>query len=116
MVQLIEVHAIQRRTFMALVSGGLLAAPRAVKAQRAGRLTIGALYLGGRQDMAPFRQIFQQGLRERGYVEGENVAIDSGAFAGLTSDGRIMVGWTLMFLLWRKARDQRRLFVNSERQ
>src|SRR5947208_16474495 len=38
---------------------------------------------------------------------------DSGAFAGLTSDGQIMLGRALMFLLWRKARDQRRLFMNS---
>jgi ABC-type uncharacterized transport system substrate-binding protein len=54
----------------------VLLAPPLAEAQRPGRLTIGVLYLGAPDDVAPYRQIFRQGLRERGYVEGENVDIE----------------------------------------
>jgi ABC-type uncharacterized transport system substrate-binding protein len=65
-----------RRVFIGTLASGLLAAPLAGEGQRAGRPTIGVLYLGAPEDMAPYRHIFRQGLRERGYVEGENVDIE----------------------------------------
>jgi hypothetical protein len=37
-VQLTEAHTLERRTFIALVSGGLLAAPLAAEAQQAGKV------------------------------------------------------------------------------
>jgi putative ABC transport system substrate-binding protein len=65
----------ERRTFMALVSGGLLAAPLAAKAQVAGKVPrIGVLNIASRS--SPFFQAFDQKLRELGYVEGQNIAIE----------------------------------------
>ena len=70
----------ERRTFMTLVSGGLLAAPFAAEAQPAGKVPrVGYLSPGSRSD--PLRQrrfeAFRQGLRELGYVEGHNIVIES---------------------------------------
>jgi len=63
---------ISRRAFLATVTGGLLAAPLAAEAQRAGKVPrVG--YLS--QDSA-FVEVFRQGLRELGYVEGQNIAIE----------------------------------------
>jgi putative ABC transport system substrate-binding protein len=67
---------IDRRAFLAGTGAVLLAAPLAAEAQRAGRPAIGVLYLGAPEDVVPYRQTFRQGLRERGYVEGENVDIE----------------------------------------
>jgi putative ABC transport system substrate-binding protein len=66
----------ERRTFMAVVSGGLLAAPLAAEAQPADKIArIG--YLGfnlGANPHAP--EPFLQGLHDLGYVEGRNVVIE----------------------------------------
>src|SRR6266567_9586936 len=65
-----------RRTFMALVSGGLLAMPLAAEAQTAGRIwRIG--YLGPAVAAANRSEVaFRQGLRDLGYVEGGNLVIE----------------------------------------
>ena len=55
---------------------GLLAAPLAVEAQQAVKVWKIA-FLGGSPSALPlFIQAFQQGLRELGYVEGQNIAIE----------------------------------------
>ena len=61
-------YPLERRTFMALVSGGLLAAPLAAEAEQAGKSPrIGLL------DYAPFwGEPLREGLRDLGYVEGQN--------------------------------------------
>ena len=65
--------SMKRRTFMALVSGGLLAAPFAAEAQQAAKVArIG--YLGAAA--GPLREAFLQGLRDLGYVEGRNLLIE----------------------------------------
>ena len=68
-----------RRAFVATMAGGLLAAPRAAGAQqppkvpRIGYLAIGSLgSLEGQASLDALRQ----GLREHGYVEGQNVRIE----------------------------------------
>ena len=64
----------KRRTFLGMVSGGLLA-PVAAEAQPAGKVPrIGFLFFGS---PGPSRELdaFRQGLRELGYVEGQNIAI-----------------------------------------
>jgi len=69
----------ERRTFMALVSGGLLAAPLAVEAQPAGkRWRIGYLTSGFREGPGsnPTVDPFLRSLRELGYVEGRNVTLE----------------------------------------
>jgi putative ABC transport system substrate-binding protein len=66
----------ERRTFIALVSGGLLAAPLAAEAQQAAKIArIG--YLATNLAGAPhLPEAFRQGLRDLGYVEGRNVVIE----------------------------------------
>jgi putative ABC transport system substrate-binding protein len=64
-----------RRAFLRTVSGGLLAVPLAAEAQRAGKVyRIGYLSLGG---PSKFRDAFDQGLRELGYIDGQNIRVDS---------------------------------------
>jgi putative ABC transport system substrate-binding protein len=65
----------ERRRFMGALVGGLLAAPLAAEAQQAGKVyRIGFL----RVDQPPksWVEAFQQGLRERGYVDGQNVVVE----------------------------------------
>ncbi len=66
----------ERRTFMAMLSGRLLAAPLAAEAQQAAKIArIGFLSgsLGGGPHLP---EAFRQGLRDLGYVEGRNVVIE----------------------------------------
>jgi putative tryptophan/tyrosine transport system substrate-binding protein len=70
---------VDRRAFLGAVTGSLLAAPLAGGAQQAGKVVrIGRLEQGS----APSRAAtgtdgnFRQGLRELGYVEGQNVLIE----------------------------------------
>src|SRR5712691_7700660 len=66
----------ERRTFMALVSGGLLAAPIAAEAQQAGKVfQVGFLGTATPSLMSAWLTAFREGLRERGYVEGKNISM-----------------------------------------
>jgi putative ABC transport system substrate-binding protein len=70
----------ERRTFLATLAGGLLTAPLAAKAQPREKVPrVG--YLSPGSPSEPFRrrrfEAFRQGLRELGYVEGQNIAIES---------------------------------------
>jgi putative ABC transport system substrate-binding protein len=73
-----------RRAFMAVIAGGLLAAPVAAQAQPAGKVwRIGVLSSGSPSGSAVARvDAFKQGLRELGYVEGQNTVIESRWGAG----------------------------------
>jgi putative ABC transport system substrate-binding protein len=66
----------ERRTFMAMLAGGLLAAPLAAEAQQAAKIArIG--YLGTNPAAIPhLQEAFRQGLRDLGYVEGRNLVIE----------------------------------------
>jgi ABC-type uncharacterized transport system substrate-binding protein len=71
----------ERRAFLGTLAGGLLAAPLAAGAQQAGKVPrIGFLFSG---DSGPAREVdtFRQGLRDLGYIEGQNIAIEY-RFAG----------------------------------
>jgi ABC-type uncharacterized transport system substrate-binding protein len=71
----------ERRTFLALVPGSLLAAPLAVEAQPAGKVRrIG--YLSAGTSRLPFDLVFVRGLRELGWVEGQNFIIEARYLAG----------------------------------
>ena len=62
----------ERRTFLGVITGGLLAAPLAAEAQQAKRVwRIGYLTLGSAEREKSWLASFRQGLRELGYVEGE---------------------------------------------
>jgi putative ABC transport system substrate-binding protein len=61
------------------VAAGLLAAPRAVEAQQAGEVPrVGYINPGYPSDPVRLRRFeaFRQGLRELGYVEGRNIALE----------------------------------------
>jgi len=69
----------ERRTFLTLATGGLLAAPLAAGAQPAGKVyRIG--YISNSPPNTPessrLHEAFRQGLRERGWVEGRNAVIE----------------------------------------
>jgi len=66
----------ERRTFMAVLAGGLLAAPLAAEAQPAAKIArIG--WLGINVAASPhLLEAFRQGLRDLGYIEGRNVVIE----------------------------------------
>ncbi len=71
-----------RRTFIGAVAGALLAAPLATAAQQAGKVPrIGYLSLNSAEASPKFLAAFRQGLRERGWIEGQNILIEY-RFAG----------------------------------
>jgi putative tryptophan/tyrosine transport system substrate-binding protein len=64
----------RRREFIALL-GLAVAWPLGLQAQRSKVARIGALYIGI-ADEASFKKELREGLREFGYVEGENIALE----------------------------------------
>jgi putative tryptophan/tyrosine transport system substrate-binding protein len=70
-----------RRAFITMVGGSFLAAPLVVEAQPAGKVSrIGFLFFGAPGPSAEV-DAFRQGLRELGYIEGQNATIEY-RFAG----------------------------------
>src|SRR6202171_174967 len=66
----------ERRTFMAMLTGALLAAPLAAEAQGAKKVPVIG-YLIERSGPTAFDEAFRLGLRELGYSEGRNVVVES---------------------------------------
>src|SRR5262245_36927719 len=64
----------RRRELITLLCGAV-AWPLAMRAQQAKVARIGALYIG-LADAESFRNALREGLRELGYVEGQNVAFE----------------------------------------
>jgi putative ABC transport system substrate-binding protein len=68
---------INRRTFLCGLSLGMLSAPLAAEAQPAGKVhRIGYLVASSAATNAGLLEAFQEGLRERGYIEGRNIVIE----------------------------------------
>jgi putative ABC transport system substrate-binding protein len=68
---------IGRREFIVGLGGALFVRPLAVRAQQAEKIAkIGVLFPGGSPPAAPRMESFRNGLRQRGYVEGQNIAIE----------------------------------------
>jgi putative ABC transport system substrate-binding protein len=68
---------VDRRAFLATLTGGLLAAPLAAEAQQAGKVwRIGYLDQGSAARNRPYLEALRQGLRDLGWVEGQNIAFE----------------------------------------
>jgi ABC-type uncharacterized transport system substrate-binding protein len=65
-----------RRRFLLTSLAGALAAPRAAGGQQAGRMPRIAFLTTTSPGGSPTTDAFRQGLRELGYVEGQNIAIE----------------------------------------
>jgi putative ABC transport system substrate-binding protein len=74
----------ERRTFLGVIAGGLLAAPLAAEAQPAGRVYRIGVLSPGTAPPGPLEAL-RQGLRELGYNEGRNIAIEW-RFAGAADE------------------------------
>src|SRR5262249_6322232 len=67
---------IGRRRFLATLGGAAAAWPLAARAQQPGKLpTIGALVIGNTNPEEFWRE-FRQGLRDVGYVDGQNIRFE----------------------------------------
>jgi putative ABC transport system substrate-binding protein len=65
----------KRREFILLLGGAAVARPLSAQAQQSKMARIGALYIGT-ADAESFKKELREGLRELGYVEGQNIAFE----------------------------------------
>jgi len=72
----------KRRTFLCGLSLGTLAVPLAAEAQPGGKVPRVGVLTGTTQPASPRGNAFVAGLRDFGYVEGQNIAIEWQASGG----------------------------------
>jgi putative ABC transport system substrate-binding protein len=66
----------RRREFIAMLGGVALAWPHAARAQQPTLPVVGFLNSTSLEGWAPYVAVFRQGLKDAGYVEGQNVIIE----------------------------------------
>jgi hypothetical protein len=74
---------LKRREFITLLGGAAAGWPLAARAQQSKMARIGALYIGT-ADAESFKKELREGLRELGYVEGQNIAFEFRSAEGNT--------------------------------
>jgi putative ABC transport system substrate-binding protein len=68
---------VDRRAFITIVGGSILAAPRVAQGQQAGKIYRIGYLSGGSSTAAPHLvEALRQGLRELGWIEGQNIIIE----------------------------------------
>jgi putative tryptophan/tyrosine transport system substrate-binding protein len=67
---------VRRREFITLLGGAVATWPLTAWAQRPALAVVGFLSSGTSVGYAPYATAFRQGLKEAGYIEGQNVAIE----------------------------------------
>jgi putative ABC transport system substrate-binding protein len=66
----------RRRESIAVIAGGLALLPLAARAQQPAKPMVGFLNVGISDTSAFLQTAFQKGLRETGYIDGQNVAVE----------------------------------------
>jgi len=78
---------VDRRRFLGALSAGLLAVPVGVEAQQPTRIyRVGYFVSGGVVTTMPLLNALRQGLRELGWIEGQNIAIETRLAEGRTDE------------------------------
>jgi putative ABC transport system substrate-binding protein len=97
----------ERRTFLAMVPGSLLAVPLAAAAQQAGKVyRVGLIFpsppvseMAGPEPLNVAARAFVRGMRALGYVEGGNLILERRSAEGRFWE-RLLIRWALA---WRRA-------------
>ena len=69
-------QAMRRRDFIAGIAGSAAAWPLTARAQQPAMPVVGFLHGASSEGYAPMVTSFRQGLKEAGYADGHNVAIE----------------------------------------
>jgi len=75
--QRMQFPLLKRRDFITLLGVGAATSPLAARAQQAVMPIIGLLWPGDAPPVSPRMEAFRQGLRATGFVEGQNIAIET---------------------------------------